>query len=117
MLTGAKHIKQVAQQYGASNYSMLKGLIADGVKRGELRSVDAELTPISLMGMVVIFQFLRPIISVALGKTQYDKAFVDRVAAHTIDLFLNGALEDKKATSLNENAGRRKLTQKRRPQV
>jgi TetR/AcrR family transcriptional regulator len=117
MLTGAKHIKQVAQQYGASNYSMLKGLIADGVKCGELRSVDAELTPISLMGMVVIFQFLRPIISVALGKTQYDKAFVDRVAAHTIDLFLNGALEDKKTTSLNENAGRRKLTQKRRPQV
>lgn len=116
MLTGAKHIKQIAQQYAASNYSMLKRLITDGVERGELRDVDAELTPISLMGMVVIFQFLRPIISVALGKTQYDKAFVDRVAAHTIDLFLNGAVEDEKA-SINENAGRRKPAQKRRPRV
>src|SRR5215471_20135557 len=33
MLTGAKHIKQVAQQYAATNYSMLKELIADGVKK------------------------------------------------------------------------------------
>ena len=114
MLTGARHIKQIAQQYAASNYSMLKRLITDGVERGELRDVDAELTPISLMGMVVIFQFLRPIISVALGKTQYDKAFVDRVAAHTIDLFLNGAVENEKA-SINENVGRRKPAQKRRP--
>src|SRR5262252_334960 len=73
MLTGAKHIKQIAQQYAASNYAMLKRLITEGVERGELRDVDAELTPISLMGMVVIFQFLRPIISVALGKTQYDQ--------------------------------------------
>jgi hypothetical protein len=43
------------------------------------------------MGMIVIFQFLRPIISVALGKNAYDEKFVNRVAAHTIDLFLNGA--------------------------
>jgi TetR/AcrR family transcriptional regulator len=116
MLTGAKHIKQVAQQYAATNYSMLKELIAQGIKRGELRGVDAELAPISLMGMVVIFQFLRPIISIALGATQYDKKFVDRVAAHTIDLFLNGAAEEK-TTSLNKNTGRRKVVQKRRPRV
>ena len=117
MLTGAKHIKQIAQQYAASNYAMLKGLITDGVQRGELRNVDAELAPISLMGMVVIFQFLRPIISVALGKTQYDQAFVDRVAAHTIDLFLNGAAQDEKPRPVKENAVRRKPTHKRRPQV
>ncbi len=117
MLTGAKHIKQIAQQYAASNYSMLKGLITDGVQRGELRNVDAELAPISLMGMVVIFQFLKPIISIALGKTQYDKAFVDRVAAHTIDLFLNGAVGDEKTRAFNENAGPGKPTHRRRPRV
>jgi len=117
MLTGAKHIKQIAQQYAASNYSMLKGLITDGVQRGELRNVDAELAPISLMGMVVIFQFLKPIISIALGKTQYDKAFVDRVAAHTIDLFLNGAVGDEKTRAFNENAGPGKPTPRRRPRV
>src|SRR5260370_372409 len=75
MLTGAKHIKQIAQKYAAANYTMLRNMISDGVKRGELRPVDVDLAPISLMGMVVIFQFLRPIISVALGKTEYDERF------------------------------------------
>ena len=98
VLTGARHIKQIAQQYAATNYTMLKTTISDGVKHGELRDIDAELAPISLMGMVVIFQFLRPIISVALGKTEYDERFVKRVAAHTIELFLYGAAADKTAT-------------------
>ena len=98
VLTGAKHIKQIAQQYAATNYTMLRTTISEGVKRGELRAIDAELAPISLMGMVVIFQFLRPIISVALGKTEYDEAFVKRVAAHTIELFLYGATADRTVT-------------------
>jgi TetR/AcrR family transcriptional regulator len=98
MLTGAKHIKHIAQQYAATNYTMLRTMISDGVERGELRAIDAELAPISLMGMVVIFQFLRPIISVALGKTEYDERFVSRVAAHTIDLFLYGAVAGEKGT-------------------
>ena len=118
MLTGARHIKQIAQQYATANYNMLKGLISDGVERGELRPVDAELTPISLMGMVVIFQFLRPIISVALGKTEYDQRFVGRVAAHTIDLFLYGAVADEIPTKKRAEPGSRKRkTGKRRPRV
>jgi|SRR5215813_3451951 len=117
MLTGAKRIKQIAQQYAVSNYSMLKGLISEGVERGELRDVDAELAPISLMGMVVIFQFLRPIISVALGKTQYDQAFVDRVTVHTIDLFLNGAVEGRVTKSVNDNSGLEEPGRKRQPRV
>lgn len=98
MLTGAKHIRHIAQQYAATNYTMLRTVISDGVKRRELRAIDAELAPISLMGMVVIFQFLRPIISVALGKTEYDERFVSRVAAHTIDLFLHGAVAEQQPT-------------------
>lgn len=111
MLTGAKHIKKIAQQYAAANYTMLRTMISDGVKSGELRAIDDELAPISLMGMVVIFQFLRPIISVALGKTEYDERFVRRVAGHTIDLFLNGAFADKNgpkqkpARALNKRKG------------
>jgi TetR/AcrR family transcriptional regulator len=99
VLTGARHIKQIAQQYAATNYTMLRATITDGIKRGELRAIDAELAPISLMGMVVIFQFLRPIISVALGKTEYDERFVSRVAAHTIELFLYGAAADQETAS------------------
>ena len=95
MLTGGKHIMQVAQKYAVTNYTILRNTIAEGVQAGELRPIDVELAPISLMGMVVIFQFLRPFISVALGKTEYDDRFVNRIAAHTIDLFLNGAVSDR----------------------
>jgi hypothetical protein len=91
MLTGGKQLMQVARKYAVTNYTILRNTISDGVKRGELRPIDSDLAPISLMGMVVIFQFLRPVISVALGKTKYDERFVDRIGAHTIDLFLNGA--------------------------
>jgi len=118
MLTGAKHIKQIAQQYATRNYTILKTLISDGVKRGELRRVDAELAPISLMGMIVIFQFLRPIISVALGKTEYDERFVNRIASHTIDLFLNGAAADESQTGKKrEPALKKRITAKRRLRV
>lgn len=118
MLTGAKHIKQIAQQYAATNYAMLRTMISDGVERGELRPVDAELAPISLMGMVVIFQFLRPIISVALGKTEYNERFVSRVAAHTIDLFLYGAVADAKGTTKTAvPASRKSSSGKRRSRV
>jgi TetR/AcrR family transcriptional regulator len=117
MLTGAKHIKQIAQQYAVTNYTMLRTMVSEGVKRGELRPVDAELAPISLMGMVVIFQFLRPIISVALGKTEYNERFVRRVAAHTIDLFLYGAVADGKATKTTEPASRKSRSEAPRPRV
>jgi len=91
MLTGAKHLMRIAEKYAVTNYTILRDTMREGIKHGELRAIDAELAPISLMGMIVIFQFLRPIISVALGKNAYDEKFVNRVAAHTIDLFLNGA--------------------------
>ena len=118
MLTGAKHIKQIAQQYGVNNYTMLRTMVSDGVKRGELRPVDADLAPISLMGMVVIFQFLRPVISVALGKTEYNERFVRRVAAHTIDLFLYGAVADEKGTKkTTEPASKKRRSGTPRPRV
>ena len=96
MLTGGKQLMRVAEKYAAANYTVLRNTIADGIERGELRPIDTDLAPISLMGMVVIFQFLRPIISVALGKTAYDAQFANRVAKHTIDLFLNGAAADRR---------------------
>ena len=110
MLTGGKHIMQVAQKYAVTNHSILKNTIAEGVRRGELRPIDVELAPISLMGMVVIFQFLRPFISAALGKTEYDDRFVNRIAAHTIDLFLNGVASDRARLKPSITAAGKKKT-------
>ena len=99
MLTGGKHLREVARKYASINYSLAREAIADGVRRGELRSIDLDLAPISLMGMVLVFQFFRPMISVALGKDNYDDKFVRRISAHTIDLFLKGAEAQGRARS------------------
>ena len=117
MLTGGKHIMQVAQKYAVTNHTILKNTIADGVQRGELRRIDVELAPISLMGMVVIFQFLRPFISAALGTTEYDTGFINRISAHTIDLFLNGVVADRPRTRRPPTNGKktRRKTQKALP--
>ena len=115
MLTGGKHILKIAQQYAVTNYTILRDTMSEGIRRGELRAVDYELAPISLMGMVVIFQFLRPIISVALGKTEYDDAFVARVAAHTIDLFLYGAVADEHAKKKKTVRSSNKRSRLKRP--
>ena len=91
MLAGGKHLKQVVQKQLGKNYAMLREIIREGVRRGELRPVDVDLTPLSLIGMIVFFQIGRPIISEALGKERYDEQFIRRISAHTADLFLNGA--------------------------
>ena len=56
-----------------------------------MRKVDIDLAAVSLMGMILVFQFMRPFISFGLGNIQYDERFIKRISNHTIDLFLNGA--------------------------
>lgn len=91
MLAGGKELVKVFQKYRVNNYAMLRDIMTEGVRRKELRELDIELAPISLMGMLMVFQLFRPVIAVALNRPVYDDAFIRRVAAHTADLFLNGA--------------------------
>src|ERR1044071_4708534 len=55
MLTGGKHIKKIAERYAVTNYTILRDTISEGVRRGELRPVDAALAPVSVRCVVVIF--------------------------------------------------------------
>ena len=91
MLAGGSRLIKVAQKYAVTNYTILRETMAEGVRRGELRKIDIDLAPISLMGMVVVFQLVRPIIAVVLGEGKYDERFIKRLSVHTVDLFLNGA--------------------------
>jgi AcrR family transcriptional regulator len=91
MLAGGTKLVTIFQKYRVNNYAMLRDIMTEGAERKELRQMDIELAPISLMGMLMIFQVFRPVISIALNKPEYDDAFIKRVAAHTADLFLNGA--------------------------
>lgn len=115
MLASGDQLKQMARKYATANYTMLRDAIAEGVRRGELRPLDVDLAPVSLLGMVAVFQFLRPIVSTVLGKKNYDEQFIKRIAQHTVDLFLSGAqalpdTETRKsaARSTGKKAGRRK---------
>jgi|SRR5947209_8596171 len=92
MLAGGHHLMQIIPKYAATNYGMLREAMAEGMRRGELRQIDVDLAPISLIGMIVVFQLVRPIITLGLGKLQFDERFIERLAAHTVDLFLNGAV-------------------------
>ena len=109
MLAGGSRLIKVAQKYAVTNYTILRETIAEGVRRGELRKIDIDLAPISLMGMVVVFQLVRPIIAVVLGEGKYDERFIKRLSVHTVDLFLNGAAG---FSNTGQDNGSRKGTQK-----
>jgi AcrR family transcriptional regulator len=91
MLAGGKHIMEIIPRYATTNYGMLRQAMAAGVRGGELRDIDVDLAPVSLMGMIIVFQLIRPLIAIGLGKIQFDEHFIERLAAHTVDLFLHGA--------------------------
>src|SRR5262245_22878075 len=91
MMSGGQHFVKVAGPHVSSNYRMLRELLEEGARNGDLRDIDLELAPVSLLGMVVVFQLLRPIITVVMGKRDYDQQFINRLSKHTVDLFLRGA--------------------------
>jgi AcrR family transcriptional regulator len=91
LLSGGSRVKAFARSISATNYAMLRRTIAEGIKRGELRKVDLDLAPISLVGMILFFQIAQPIIATAIRGDKYSERFIRRLSAHTIDLFLNGA--------------------------
>jgi AcrR family transcriptional regulator len=98
MLAGGKHIMEIIPKYATTNYGMLREAMAEGIRSGELRDIDVDLAPISLIGMIIVFQLIRPLIAIGLGKIQFDDRFIERLAVHTVNLFLNGAASpDKQA--------------------
>ncbi|HEU4386346.1 MAG TPA: TetR family transcriptional regulator [Blastocatellia bacterium] len=92
LLSGGKRLRSAAEREGLrTNYEMLRRIIADGVRSGELRPLDLDLAPVSLIGMILMFQIGRPLVSVALGAGHYDERFISQLAAHTTGLFFEGA--------------------------
>jgi AcrR family transcriptional regulator len=71
---------------------VLREIIADGVREGSIRELDAQLFPLTVLGMIVQFVIARPLIAKAVGPITYDDAFAERLAAHTSDVLLNGVL-------------------------
>ncbi|HEV8483643.1 MAG TPA: TetR family transcriptional regulator [Blastocatellia bacterium] len=110
LLAGGPHLKEMAPTF-LTNYSIAREWMRQGVRRKELFPIDVDLAPISLIGMILIFQIAQPLISVVQGRERYDEKFVKRVADHTVSLFLDGARQRQPASP---NATRGALSGKRR---
>ena len=91
MLSGGGILKEVFRPQVAMNYALLRGILDDGVASGELREIDAEIAPVSLIGSVAFFVIARPLVAGMLGISEYDERFADRLADHAIGIFLDGA--------------------------
>lgn len=91
MLAGGERFMKIVPKYVATNYGMMREAMTEGVRRGELRQIDVDLAPISFMGMIIVFQLIRPIITLGIGQIQFDERFIERLATHTVELFLHGA--------------------------
>ena len=91
LLAGGQHILAILQTFPLNNYQLMRQVIRDGVQKKELRPLDVDLAPISLMGMIIVVQVFRPVIANVLDQPVYDQPFIKRLSRHTADLFLRGA--------------------------
>lgn len=91
LLAGGEHIVEIFERFPLTNYQLMRQVIAGGVRKKELRRLDVDLAPISLMGMIIVFQVMRPVIYRVLDKPTYDEPFIKRLSRHTAELFLDGA--------------------------
>jgi TetR/AcrR family transcriptional regulator len=89
LLAGGAHLRRIMQP--AANYKILREALSDAIKHGGMRKIDIDLAPISLMGMIVVFQLIQPVIPIA-ADGGYDESFIKRLSDHTVDLFLYGAI-------------------------
>jgi TetR/AcrR family transcriptional regulator len=108
MITGGARLAELTTNYAQKNYSILRQTLTEGVRNGELRKLDVDLAPLSLLGMVIVFQVARPVISVVMNRTQYDENFIDRLSEHTVELFLKGAACPGASTKARKTAANRK---------
>ena len=90
MMAGGQHVMKILPKYATANYGMLREAMTEGKQRGELRDIDIDLAPLSLIGMIIVFQLARPLLALGAGIIEFDERFIDRLTKHTLDLFLNG---------------------------
>lgn len=113
LLAGGAYLKQLMQP--ATNYKILREALSGASRRGEMRKIDVDLAPISLMGMIIVFQLIQPVIPIAMDGSGYDEGFIKRLSDHTVDLFLHGAIgTDRKPTKKADGNSTRKRRSARR---
>lgn len=92
ILNGGKIVQEVFRPQVARNYRMVRGIVEDGIRTGEFRAVDVEMTPISAIGMIAFFIIAQPLILGVISTGPGQDDFEARLADHTLNLLLHGLL-------------------------
>jgi AcrR family transcriptional regulator len=99
LLAGRPVLREVFGPQVARNYALLRGIVEDGVRSGEFRAVDTEITPVSIVGMIAFFLLAQPLISGFVDASPEQADFETRLADHTVSLLMNGILAPVAAAS------------------
>lgn len=99
ILSAGKLVQEVFRPQVTRNYLLFRGIVEEGVSTGDFRTVDVEMTPISVIGMMAFFMIARPVISGMLTIGPDHRDFEARLAEHTLNLLLKGILKQTDATS------------------
>ncbi len=104
MVEGGKFIPRIVEKYFAPNFRNFQDIFRKAAEGGIFNRLDEELTPLSMIGMIVFFFFSAPVIRMILSRKNYDKSFMDRLTVHTTNLIFNGLLKREEYESLRGKA-------------
>jgi AcrR family transcriptional regulator len=91
LMEGGRFRERFIRDYASHMAELLPGMMSSEIAAGRFRSdLDPQLAFLSFMGMAILPFVARPVVERVLG-IDYDPAFLERFAAHTHRLFLEGA--------------------------
>lgn len=94
MLNGGDLFLSIFRPQIGKNYATLQNILKEGIANGEFRPIDIDLGPFSLIGMIVFVFVARPVVEGVLGVDASDEEFADRLARHTVDLYVRGIVRE-----------------------
>jgi AcrR family transcriptional regulator len=94
MAVGGKRLPDAAGAFWLKNSGLIKRLIRDGVKSGDIRAMDETLALFSLVSLPIYLAFAQPVVEIIRGDRGYSRTYVRKVARHAVGLlFDNGKCE------------------------
>lgn len=97
MAVGGKRLPEAAGAFWLKNSGLIKGMIRDGIRNGEIHSMDETLALFSLVSLPIYLAFAQPVVEIIRGEAGYSRAYVRKVARHAVGLlFDSGEYEMKK---------------------
>jgi AcrR family transcriptional regulator len=91
LAVGGRRLPEAAAHLLLQAIGVLRGMIREGVRNGEIRpDVDETLTIISIVSLPVYLAFARPVVELIRGKKGYSRAFLKKSARHAVSVLFDG---------------------------